>query len=463
MTSTTRSAPAWPGVPIPWAVTGSVFAAAVAGCLLAIYPALVALPAALCFALLLFFSPRSRILFLIFGGLLVFQSSDELTPQKMLFIMGLGVSIVGAYLRARESPARAVRHDVAPLFRVSIAFVLLVVASLPVALVHGTLLTAWLRDVSPYLLFAAAPLFALDAATAFSERGLRRLLVVAGTAGCAAFAAHWLSRRGIVDVPNAFGLPTFLLGAALFSYAMAVVLEGDRHRLRWLALASAVAAAFLSTGTRSTVVLAAAPLAIVVGSRRHFARRSIRLAVVLPAVAALVVIGYQSFVQATGADRRALEGRMALVLRTGGSGDRSYFDRRSQTAAAWAVFKDAPVLGAGPGHPITWVDSFGATISSANVDSPASFFAKFGLLGLVPALILAVSFVELLRRLHARSGRRTIGQFGLIGFAGVFVAWSTLGMPLEDKGFASGFLLLVAVALRESAAQFERRTSPSTQ
>jgi hypothetical protein len=434
----------------------SVVGALAAGCLAAVQPALVALPAALILAVLLFLSPRSRIPFLVFGGLLVFQSSDQLTAQKMAFFMGAGIAVAGAFIRARDLSSRPAYYDVAPLFRASVAFVLLVCLSLPVALAHGTPPTAWLRDTAPYLLFAAAPLLAFDAHSAFSERALRGLLVAAGLAGCAAFAAHWLSRRGIVGIPSAFGLPTFLLGAALFSYAMAVVLEGERRRLRWLLLAAAVAAGFLTTGTRSSAVLLAAPIAIVLGSRRHFARRSIRLAVVLPAVALLVLVGVRSLVQATDANRNALEGRISLVFQTGGARDRSYFDRRAQASAAWGVFEDAPVLGKGPGHEITWADSFGKVTTSANVDSPASYFAKFGLLGLIPAVVLVLSFVEVLRRLRSRTGERTIAQFGLIGFAGVFAAWSFLGVPIEDKGLSSGLALLLALALAETSPQPER-------
>jgi hypothetical protein len=124
-------------------------------------------------------------------------------------------------------------------------------------------------------------------------------LVVAGVAGTAAFGAQWLSNSHIVEISNVFVLPTFLLGAALFAYAMAMVLEADRRRLPWLVRASAMMAGLLATGARASLILLAAPIAIILGARRHFARRSIRFAIVIPAASLLVVLGVQSLIRFT--------------------------------------------------------------------------------------------------------------------------------------------------------------------
>jgi O-antigen ligase len=399
----------------------------------------------------LLFSARARILFLVFGGLLIFQSAPELTPPKLYYLLGVTVAAAGALARRKQFRNDPLRRDFAPLFAASRAFAVLAVVSVFVSLAYDTPQKVWLRDASSYFLFAAAPLFAFDAYTAFGQRGLRRLIVVAGLAGSAAFAAHWLSSRHIVSISSAFGLPTFLLGAALFAYAMAVVLEGDRQRLRWLMLASAILAGLIATGTRSSLILLAVPIAIILGARRHFARRSVRFAIVIPAASLLVLIGVQFLIRYTSAHRDVLQERATLLRHTGSSSDQSYVDRLAQTTAAWKVFKDSPVLGVGPGHAFTWVDPTGLEKTVTVIDTPVEYLAKFGLLGLWPLVVLAVSVQRFLSRLRRRTGGRTIGQLAVVGLAGAFLSWWALGVPFDDKGFAIGFLLLLALALSEAS------------
>jgi len=422
---------------------------------------LVALVAALLTTAPLLFSARARIVFIVVGGLFVFQSSDQLSPPKLYFLMGAGVCVAGALRRYRRMAHDPARSDIEPLLVASRAFGLLILVSLFVAMAYGTPQKAWLRDAAPYLLFAVAPLIAYDAKTAWSHRALRRLLVFAGLLGTAAFAAQWLSNRKIVDTSN-FALPTFLLGAALFAYAMAIVLEGERQRLRWLVLASGILAGLLATGTRSSLILVAAPIAIIVGARRHFARRSIRFAIVIPAVALLVILGVQTLISVTGADRQAFASRIDLLRHTGTSSDQSYTDRLAQTQAAWDAFEDAPLLGVGPGHLFEWVDPSGNELSVTVVDSPVEYLAKFGLLGLWPLLVLAWAVGRTLRLLRVRAGERTVGQLAIVGLAGAFVSWWALGVPFNDKGFASGFMLLLAVALSEASMLERASRSPRT-
>jgi O-antigen ligase len=412
---------------------------------------LVLLTAALLTTAPLLFSARARTLFILFGGLLVFQSSDQLTPPKLYFLMGTAVCVAGAlrnYGRLADDPARS---DIGPLLAASRAFALLILVSLFVAIADGTPQKPWLRDVTPYLLFAAAPLMAYDAQTVWSHRALRRLLVFAGLVGTAAFAAQWLSNRHIVNISSVPALPTFFLGAALFATAMAIVLEGERRRLPWLLLASTILAALVATGTRSTFIFVAVPLAIIVGARRHFARRSIRFAIIVPAVAALVLVGVEALITFTGADRSALTSRFQVLGETGTSSDLSYQDRLIQTRVAWDAFKTSPVLGVGPGHQFEWVDPSQFEHQQTTVDSPAEYLAKFGLLGLWPLIVLAWAVARTLRRLQLRAGERTVGQLAVIGLAGAFVAWWALAVPFNDKGLPMGFLLLLALALSEAS------------
>jgi hypothetical protein len=187
------------------------------------------------------------------------------------------------------------------------------------------------------------------------------------------------------------------------------------------------------------------------------ARRSIRLAVVIPAASLLVVLGVQSLIRFTGAHRDVFQSRVQLLFHSGTSSDQSYVERLRETKGAWKVFERSPLLGAGPGYPITWETFSGEMVSTSTVDSPVGYLAKFGLLGLWPLVVLAWSVRRTLRLLRKRTGERTIGQLALIGFGGAFIAWWVLGVPFEDKGLASGFLLLLALALRESAVSKRAR------
>jgi hypothetical protein len=217
-------------------------------------------------------------------------------------------------------------------------------------------------------------------------------------------------------------------------------------------LASAILAGLIATGTRSSLILLAVPIGIILGARHHFARRSIRFAIVIPAASLLVLLGVQFFIRFTSAHRDVLQQRVQLLSHTGTSSDQSYVDRLAQTSAAWKAFKRSPVLGVGPGYVFTWVDPTGFEKSVTVIDTPVEYPAKFGLVGLWPLFVLTLSVARTLGRLRKRTGGRTIGQLAIVGLAGAFLSWWALGVPFDDKGFAIGFLLLFALALSEASS-----------
>jgi O-antigen ligase len=409
------------------------------------------LPAGALIGLLLLASPRARLVFIVFGGLLIFQSSQQLDSKKMAFLLGACIVLVGALVRSQRFMRSSVFADMRPLFLSSAAFAALLTVSLPVAKLSGVPTKDWLRDVAPYVLFACAPIFALDAATSLPARTLRRLVAIAGFLGAASFATRWISHRGIANLKSeAVGLPTFLLGAAVFAYGMAIVLEGHRGRLRWLVLTALILAMLVSTGTRSTAVLLAAPLAIVVGTRERFARRAVRLGIALPMAALLVFLGTQSLVQLVNANHSRLQDRVQTLFSTGHSKDRSYVDRVRQTRAAWNLFKEKPLLGTGPGYSINWEDFQGLPHSSPSIDSSLAYLSKFGALGLLPVAVFIWAYASFMGRIRRRTGGRTVAQLALIGYAAVIAAWAVLDVPFEDKGLSSGLLLLFALGASEA-------------
>jgi len=417
-------------------------------------PMLALLPALLLLSIPLLLSARARVVVVVFGALVVFQSSDELTAPKLLYLFALGISFGAALVRLPSLVGTPAFRDLTPLFRASIVTFALVVLSLPVSVLNEVPQKAWLRDVAPYVLVACAPFFALDAQASMPVKTLRRLLIVGGTLGALGFTVRWLTNRQIADLSFIpVGLPTLLLASTVFAFGAAILLHGGRHRLAWAAFTSLVFAMLLSTGTRAALALVAAPLAIVFGSHHRLTQRSVRLLVAAPLVALLVVLGAQAVLSATNADRDVLTARTSLLFDTGDRrADPSYVERLGQTAAAWETFQSSPIIGAGPGKPIVWTNALTNEVSeSTTIDSSVSYLAKFGLVGLIAFGYLVVGYLAALRRFRLRTGRPTIVQLTAVGFGAVVAASSLLHNPYEDKGFAIGLILLFAVAAREAS------------
>jgi hypothetical protein len=423
-----------------------------------IRPKLIELLAVLMLAVPLLLSPRLRVVFLVIGTITVF-GGPELNSPKLLFLFGAMVAFAGAFMHSRALVGTPAYTDLRPLFRASFALMVVIALSLVVSHSHGVPDKEWLRDVAPYILLAVAPLFALDAQSAFSAQALRWLIAVAGFVGAVLFTLRWYGNRDIAsDLSGGqFGLASIPAAGALFAFAIATALEDEKGRLRWLSLGSFVLASMATTGTRLTAVLLAAPLAIVVGSRRHVARRSLRLSLALPFAALLIVLGIHSQLKLVNADREAVSQRISLLFLSGTEEDNSYFDRQDQTRAAWALFRSDPLFGVGPGHLIRWTTSSGFRRDTPTVDTPVGFLADFGLVGLLAAGMLVIAFVSVLRRLRKRAGERTTPQLALIGFGAILLAYSLLQVPFEDKGLAVALLLLLALATRDAASRWEQR------
>ncbi|MDP9225857.1 MAG: O-antigen ligase family protein [Actinomycetota bacterium] len=413
--------------------------------------------ALLVLALPLLLSPKVRVLFFVLGTVTVF-GPPEFTMSKLLFLFGASVALAGAFGRSRALVQTPAYRDLRPLIRASVVLMIVILVSFFVAQSHGVPHKAWLSDVAPYVLLAWAPLFAFDAQTAFGVRGLQRLIVVAGLEAAVVFMLRWYGNRGIAsDTTSGWGLPSLSLCGALFALALAIALDREKRRLRWLALGAFVFAMVTSTGTRLSAVLLAAPLAIILGTRRHFARRSIRLGVAIPIAAVVAALGAQSLLKLVHANREAVSERFTLILHSGTASDQSYSNRLNEVRSAWALFQSDPVFGVGPGHTIPWRDANGAEFDNAFVDTPVGFLPDYGLVGVAGAGILVLSFSSVVRGLYRRAGKRTTSQLALLGFGAVVLAYSVLQVPFEDKGLSTALLLLLAISAREAGEHSEHR------
>jgi O-antigen ligase len=434
-----------------------VFAALEIGLAVTFKPTAAVLPLALLGGLVLLVDARVRILFVVFGGLLTLQSSSGVGSLKLLYLAGVLVSFAGALFKFSQSRDLSTRAFAAPLLRVSAAMSALIAISFLVAQAHGVLRVDWLRDVAPYVLFAVAPIFALDAQWAFRRHTIVRLLVVAGLVATASFSTHWLEQRHIAHLPfSQFALSSFFFPAALFALAVASALHARARRIRWIFLAALVFALLVVTGTRSTLMLAVAPVVITFAARRQLSARFIRLVLLAPAAVLVIAVAVFSVVQATNASTSIISKRITVLKQTGTSSDASYKDRQAATRAAQDVFYAHPFLGSGPGTYFNWRVTNGEQRSEFIVDSPLGFPAKFGVVGLAVVLFLVLEYGSFMRAAFRFDHPRP-ETLALAAFAALAVLDSFLTNPLEDKGCTLGLVLLLALVFRTSDVRANAR------
>jgi hypothetical protein len=420
-----------------------------------ITPALAAVPLILLAAVLLLVDGRVRLPFLVFGGLAVLQSSQDVNLLKVLYLAGVGIAVAGSVIRLQGalSVGGVIGVNARPLMLVSGLFLAMIGLSFPVAMSYGTSPDAWLRDASAYLLFAAAIVVGVDAAASYSPRAIVWLLVVTGLISTVSFTVQWVGSgwRGLADLPlQRVVLASFFLPAAIFTYAsVRAVLSGARSSMPWVVCAGIVAALMLATGTRSSLLLGIGPVAGLWFYRKNGHRVGARLLTVGALFAVGIVVAVQ--LGAIGGDTGRLLARFESIgslLGNPGS-DSSVLDRLAQTHAGLQSFLSAPITGVGAGHLFRWLDGLGLARESFILDAPTAFLAKFGLTGAAAALAAAAL---LIRWPRARASRAAVDAAAWAGFMAICAIWFLFfGSPWEEKGFSLAMALLIALVSRDPA------------
>jgi O-antigen ligase len=437
---------------LDFAVVLAVIALSVlVGALLVANPILAFAPIALLGGALLLTDGRARTPFVVFGGMLLLQRPGGLDTSKLAFLAACAVAFAGALANVRNLGRTPAYEAARPLLAAAVAIVALAGISLGVAYAGGTPLTEWLRDIAPYVLFASVPIFALDAQASFGTRRLVHFLVAAGLLGVTAWAVSWLQRREIAHFDaSRIAVASLFVPAALFAYAMASALHERAKRLVWLLVATATLAVLFSTGTRMALALIAIPLAIALLVRRERVKRAMRLIALGPLAGVLTIVFAVAVITVTGANTKYLNERLALVTATADSErDQSYNERVEQSRVALDAFKAHPVLGTGPGTQFAWVTEDERQMSDFVLDTPMTFPAKFGALGLLILLFLVAMYFTFARRL-GRGRPPTVAYLTLLGYLLLVAALGFLGPPFEDKGLSFGLLLILALALAEA-------------
>jgi O-antigen ligase len=404
----------------------------------------------------------ARMAFVVVGGLLVFYSTDHLTPTKVGYFAGVALAVV-SILRQRELYADLRKPSTTIRTLVPVVLVLGLLLTLSLAVAHGehTALSPWLRDATAYGLIAVLPLFLWDFERNASVRLGRLaliLLVVGGVLTALSFIVRWLGQRGVVSTTVTLHImPGGYLPGALALFLAVRAGSVSRHHVWYILGALAIPLAFFLTGTRSVL-----PLLITValvlfshsaGKRKLLLWTGAAVVVATIFVAALVALG-----RAGHPGLATLSHRITSIPHTVThlNSDPSYRVRATEWRVAWRTFKAHPILGAGPGHTFTWnCASSGCptgTLSGYNLDSPLVYPAKFGLLGLVALAVVAFSLVHFLRaRRETAPGDAWLALAWYLVFA---VAELPFGWPFEAKDFTLGLLLLGALVVQRAVPTF---------
>lgn len=423
-----------------WAL--SVLVAGVAGVAAASQPVLaIAIAAAVPLVAALIQRAMVRLIAVTGGALLVFQapSSAAKFAYLCLAVLCFVLSAVRLY-RTPEPVVVAFR----PMVPAGAVFAVVIAVSGLTASAYDASLANWAADALPYVLLITLPIVGIDASADISPRASSWVLGSLGLLTAAGFAVDWLDRRGVSTLGvGRFILATAVLPALAFAYATVQCARGVRP-LRWGALALAVAALLLVTGTRTNIVLAGAYLGLLgVSAKARFSPGRLLitggstiagLAITLPVLGAFVLD-----------DPAFLRGRLLAAIsasRSQGT-DQSYVIRRGIYAQARRQFEAHPWFGSGPGHLYQ-----GGLFT---LDTPWMVPAKFGIVGSLVLLAFLASVIYSVRRLRRLVGYR-YAQTAARGWAVVVMLMTPFGSWPEDKGTALALMLCLAVVAADAGA-----------
>lgn len=409
---------------------------AVAGGLVAVKPVILLLLGLGAMVAVLIARPAGRLVLVIGGGMLVLQSSAGLNGPKVGYFIVLIACIAFAAARAPAVLRCEWGESFRPVVVASAWLGLYLCISSVVAVVHGTALTLWLRDVIGYALVAAVPVLALDFGSHMRPASTVRWTAAFGVIAPIGYASYWLERRGATSLPiGQFMLASFALCIVPFAYALVRSLNGKR-RGKWALLAAFIPIAMIIAGSRSAIVLLVGLFGIA-GSRYkgRVSPRRVLGAVTTGAILWLAIL--PSLARLTSGSDQFLNTRAAQAVSfLHGGRDASAENRISEYRLANRMFADNRLFGTGPG-------------AIYYLDTPLATVAKLGIVGM---FLLAGYFWTLLvafRRVRTRRGWSDVQTAGRVVLV-VIIAYVPLAPFIEDKGFSFGLLLLVLMLVAEA-------------
>jgi hypothetical protein len=418
----------------------------------------------------------ARATIVVFGALAVLQSSQELDVPKVIYLAVAALAVSGSILAVWRTRSSGFVTFARPWLVASGVVSVLIAASLPVALVHGTPFSSWIRDAAAYAIVVAAPWVAIDLATSASRRFTLALLVLGGGLAAGSYAIVWIQRRAIADLPiDRVTLPSFTLAMVLFAVAVALSVTSDRRQLVWSGLASVTIGLLIIAGTRTTLALLVIPPVVIgtiwLSEGKGVARRALVPGLTSVVVTAVILVATQVRIEvspgnffafpggpgsspAPGASPtppgRSLGGRFGTFDTVIAGRDDSFQERLTQTRAAWDAFLASPIVGQGLGATVTWVRVTGATEAEFTADTPVLVLTKFGILGLGLVAVIGWAIVTTIRNLSSGGRGTNATRLSFVAVAAGIVALTPFGWQLEDKGTGLAIILLLAFALSEA-------------
>jgi hypothetical protein len=414
---------------------------------------------------------------ILFGGLVALQSSQDLDVVKIAYMAAAALAVTGSVWTVYQGRADPLIEFARPWLIASLVAAGIIGSSLPVALLHGTAFSTWIRDAAAYALVVAAPWVAIDLAWSVTRRTTVALIVLVGGLATLSYAIVWVQRRAMADVPiDRLVLPSFMLATAFFAFAVAQSVSDERRRYRWAALASVAIALLLLAGTRTTLAILIVPVAVLAAAWLTDSDRSLRrrtLPALLPLVTAVVIVtssqmnlaidlgGLMGPLTGDGPgsstgdpratpDSHTLGGRFDTFGSVLAGRDSSLQDRIAQTRAAWDLFLTSPLIGGGLGIVVPWTRTSGRLETQFTADTPLLVLAKFGVLGLVLVAVLGGAWLITIRRLKKGGGITQVSRLALVGFGVAVAILTPFGWQLEDKGTGLAVILLLALAFTET-------------
>jgi hypothetical protein len=373
--------------------------------------------------------------FIPFGALLVFQSSQDVNSQKIIYTLYFCATAAISFLYSQSRTFDQNRQTI------SLALVgfLIAATTFGYVLIDGLTEEA-IRNFIPYLLLGLAPSIGLAMGQVFSSSLLKNALLIVSALSALLTFSDWISRRGATDLFSKVGLASATLAALGFSVAIwASIYSSGVRRLVFSLLSGFILIAMLSTGSRTNLLflLALAPLIVKsqrgvrdepVGKKarkRSFLKSSLQIIAV--AFAGLVLL--QSLNLADYILNRLIN--LNQVLLVNAFEDQSFVLRQGAYDFGLAKFEKAPLFGGG----------FDQNFSGPLGDTPFSALLKFGLFGFLVCASWFILFNK--KKKQITSSPETTKAFS--GWLLVLIAISFSGPIFEDKSTALAVVFVVAI------------------
>lgn len=390
--------------------------------------------------ILIIIKPEARFLYLIMGGLLIFQNASG--NLKVLYLAGLVIILFVAFKNIdwKNQTVQLIK----PVIKAGLLLQLYLVISMIVSIIKGYGALNTIRDSVQYIILAFSPIFAVDFAINIRSKHLNNLVLSGMLLGSILCIVGWISRRGYTDADLIVGLSSYSLPAALFSISIANFMSSKRFNITWLILAVAVLGGTIMTGTRSSYAFLFAPIAILLFSKAKKTR-------IVPILIFGVAFGswvFSFFMNNTSqfegsvliSVQQRIQYTAESLINNSITDDSSYMERVNQTEVALSTVTDNPLFGAGPGKQYI-IQRYNGVLSIVNsLDSPMFILAKYGIIG----LIILIIFLGLIYKHLITKYKYNVYSISLLAFLGVCLAWLPLVNPFDDKG--SGLVIIMLMA-----------------